>query len=57
MLIMALVLTVSISAGGSDAPLAIDLGLNSTVIAVLSFVIFLGGLAYVLRKIVAGTSK
>ena len=55
--IMALVLTVSISAGGSDAPLAIDLGLNSTVIAVLSFVIFLGGLAYVLRKIVAGTSK
>lgn len=55
--IMALVLTVSISAGGSDAPLAIDLGLNSTVIAVLSFVIFFGGLAYVLRKIVAGTSK
>ncbi len=55
--IMALVLTVSISAGGSDAPLAIDLGLNSTVISVLSFVIFFGGLTYVLRKIVAGTSK
>ena len=55
--IMALVLTVSISAGGSDAPLAIDLGLNSTVISVLSFIIFFGGLTYVLRKIVAGSSK
>jgi putative OPT family oligopeptide transporter len=55
--LMAFVLTASISTGGSDAPLAIDLGLNATVISVISFVIFFGGLIYVLRKIASGSSK
>ena len=55
--LMAFVLTASISTGGSDAPLAIDLGLNATVISVISFVIFFGGLIYVLHKIASGSSK
>lgn len=55
--LMAFVLTASISTGGSDAPLAIDLGLDATVISVISFVIFFGGLIYVLHKIASGSSK
>ncbi len=55
--LMAFILTLSISTGGSDAPLALELGLDTSTTAVISFIIFFGSSVFVLNKIVSGVIK
>ena len=49
--LLAIVLTVSISAGGSETPLALPLSLDPALISVISFIVFFTGFFYVLKLV------